>query len=207
MSPVRIMAARVSIAASIATVALLATLHVLSPEFDPSYRVVSEYANGRYPWVLSLMFAAWALSSWALAIALWPCLRSVAGRTGLVFLIVAGIGEAMASLFDIHHALHDLAGALGVLGLPLAAVLISCALVRLPGWKDSRALLLWTANLTWAILVVMIAAMMFIHKINVAGYPNRLLVVLYCVWAIAVARAGVRSGSPAQLVLRASHHS
>jgi len=31
-------------------------LHVLSPEFSPSRRVISEYALGHYPWVLSLMF-------------------------------------------------------------------------------------------------------------------------------------------------------
>lgn len=181
-------AARLSIAASVATVVLLAALHALSPEFDPSFRVVSEYADGRYPWVLSLMFAAWAVSSWMLVPALWPYLHNLAGRAGLVFLSVAGIGEAMASVFDIHHPLHDIAGALGVLGLPLAAIFISSALGRLPEWQEARAVLLWTANLTWVILVLMVVALMLIRKVNLVGYPNRLLVVLYCIWAIAAAR-------------------
>jgi hypothetical protein len=43
-----------------ATILLLAALHVLSPEFSPSWRVISEYAFGHYAWVLSLMFCAWA---------------------------------------------------------------------------------------------------------------------------------------------------
>ena len=60
-------AARLSLAAAIATLLTLAVLHLLSPEFDPSWRMVSEYANGGYGWVLSLMFASWAVSSWALA--------------------------------------------------------------------------------------------------------------------------------------------
>jgi hypothetical protein len=61
---ISITAAWVAIAGAGAVLLLLAGLHVLSPEFDPSFRVVSEYANGRYSWVLSVMFAAWALSSW-----------------------------------------------------------------------------------------------------------------------------------------------
>jgi len=52
-------AAGLAIVAATAALLLLASLHVLSPEFDPSWRMVSEYANGHYGWVLSLMFAAW----------------------------------------------------------------------------------------------------------------------------------------------------
>jgi len=40
-------AGRIAIGASAAALMLLASLHVLSPEFDPSWRMVSEYANGR----------------------------------------------------------------------------------------------------------------------------------------------------------------
>ena len=35
-----------------ATIALLVALHGLSPEFSPSWRVVSEYAFGHHAWVL-----------------------------------------------------------------------------------------------------------------------------------------------------------
>ena len=52
----------IAIALTIATLLLLASLHFLSPEFDPSFRMVSEYAFGHYGWVLSLMFAAWGVS-------------------------------------------------------------------------------------------------------------------------------------------------
>ncbi len=61
-------AAILSLAASITTLVCLAALHVLSPEFDPSWRVVSEYALGGHRWALSLMFLAWATSSWGLAL-------------------------------------------------------------------------------------------------------------------------------------------
>src|SRR5579872_1548392 len=103
---------------AIATILLLAALHALSPEFDPSWRVVSEYANGSYGWILSLMFCAWALSNWALAFELWPEVKTRAGRIGLCLLLMSGIGEAMASVFDINnHPLHEIAGAIGVLAM------------------------------------------------------------------------------------------
>ncbi|MBV8068249.1 MAG: DUF998 domain-containing protein [Candidatus Eremiobacteraeota bacterium] len=54
--------------------------HVLSPEFDPSWRVVSEYADGRYAWVLTLMFALCAFGTWALAYAVWPYATRRPGR-------------------------------------------------------------------------------------------------------------------------------
>jgi hypothetical protein len=145
-------AARVAIAAALAVLAVLAGLHVLSPEFDPSWRVVSEYANGRYGWVLSLMFVFWALSSWALAITLWSQIHGIGGKIGLGFLIAAGAGQAMASVCDINHPLHGLAGLMGVPTLPVAATLISVRLSRTQEWSVARAVLLWTANLTWVSL-------------------------------------------------------
>ncbi|RPJ18786.1 MAG: DUF998 domain-containing protein, partial [Chloroflexi bacterium] len=121
-------AARLAIAAGIAVLLLLGSLHVLSPEFDPSWRMVSEYANGRYAPVLSLMFIAWGISSWALALAIGSQVGTRAGKIGLIFLIIAGVGEAMASVFDVNHSLHGLAAMIGIHSLPVAAMLISVRL-------------------------------------------------------------------------------
>jgi hypothetical protein len=188
---------------------MLAGLHVLSPEFDASWRMVSEYANGHYGWLLSLVFAAWGLSSLALAIAIWSDGRTLAFKIGLVCLTLAGVGEAMAAVFDINHdALHSLAGALGILGLPIAAMLISVKLGRVEPWSVARRPLLLTANLTWvsvAVLagtfVVLIATFSQVSGglpaqapkvlppgvIGMVGWANRLLVVMYCVWVITLA--------------------
>ena len=74
---------QLSIATSAAVLVLLASLHILSPEFDPSWRMVSEYANGNYSWVLALMFIAWAVSSWTLAFAIRSQIGTMAGKVGL----------------------------------------------------------------------------------------------------------------------------
>jgi len=201
-------AARLTLAASVACLIFLAALHILSPEFDPSWRMVSEYALGNYGWVLTLMFAAWAVSSWALAFAIWSQVSTTAGKIGLAFLIAAGIGEAMASVFDIEHPLHGLAGIVGIGSLPIAALLISVSLGRNQEWSLAKKALLWTANLTWVSVLLLAAtfAIMIITYtraggemtaeapitlpqgvIALVGWANRLLVLVYCAWAMTVA--------------------
>jgi hypothetical protein len=191
-------AARLAIAASVTAIVCLAGLHLLSPEFDPSWRVVSEYALGRHGWALSLMFLAWAVSSWSLAFAIRSQVQTIGGRIGLVFLVLAGIGEALAAVFDLRHpAGHGLAGALGVPTLPVAATLIGVSLGRTRAWSPARTALLGTAGLTWLSLALMVAAMVSL-KGSVAGvqvpigWPNRLLVVVYCTWVIVVAWLAIR---------------
>src|SRR5450755_71782 len=160
--------APLAIAAAAATLLLLASLHVLSPEFDPSWRMVSEYALGHYGWALSLMFLAWGMSAWALAVALWSQVKTRAGKVGLWFLVIAGLGEAMASIFDITHDTgHSIAGVLGIGGFPIAAVLLSVSLGRTQAWRGARSPLLWIANLNW-ISVVLLGATLVLMTIQFA---------------------------------------
>ncbi len=113
-------AAAIAIAAPAPALALLAALHVLSPEVSPAWRMVSEYANGRYPSVLSAMFVAYGLSSLALAFAIRSQLKTRSGRIGLAALVVSGAGQAAAAAFDLNQpALHELAGVLGIVALPI----------------------------------------------------------------------------------------
>jgi hypothetical protein len=188
-------AALIAMAAAALTVLLLATLHVLSPEFDPSRRVVSEYANGRYDWVLSLMFASWAISSWSLAVALWSQLKGIGGKVAVSFLVAAGVGEGMASFCDINHPWHNLAGMIGVLSLPIAAMGISLNLAGVDEWMRAKRVLLVTANLTWLTLLLMVIALFALVTrrritppgIEMIGWTNRAVVVAYCVWVATVA--------------------
>ncbi len=81
---IEVIGALLAIVAAAATLLLLASLHVLSPEFDPSFRMVSEYALGRDAWVLSLMFLAWGISSWALVVALWSQVNTISRESWLM---------------------------------------------------------------------------------------------------------------------------
>lgn len=196
-----------AILATGSAIGLLITLHLLSPEFSPSWRMVSEYAFGHYGWVLSLMFLSWGIGSWALAVGLWSEVHGNAGRVGLWFLIIAGIGEAMASVFDIRHPVgHGIAGLLGVFGFPIAAVLLSVALCRNETWSRARKPLLWIANLSWISVILLIATLaimtMQMTRINgghlpqhapkslppgvlsLDGWADRLIVLSNCAWVL-----------------------
>lgn len=199
--------ARLSIAAAAAVLLLLISLHVLSPEFDPSFRMVSEYALGQYGWVLSLLFLAWGISSWALAVALWSEVATTAGKVGRWLLVVAGLGEALAAVFDVTHDLgHSIAGVLGVGGFPVAAVLLSVSLGRLPAWRGAKKPLLWLAHLSW-ISVLLLGASLVLMTVQFAqanggqlpqqapmhlpagvlgldGWADRLIVLVNCVWVV-----------------------
>jgi len=209
-SKIEVTGARLAIAAASAALLLLVSLHVLSPEFDPSWRMVSEYALGHYGWVLSLMFLAWGISSWALAVAIWSQVKTKAGKVGLWFLVIAGIGEAMASVFDITHDTgHSIAGVLGVGGFPIAALLLSVSLGRTQAWRGAKKPLLWIANLSW-ISVVLLGATLVLMTVQFAqanggqlpqhapaqlpagvlgldGWADRLFVLSNCLWVLVAA--------------------
>lgn len=64
-------------------VALLGLLHVLEPAFDPRWRFVSEYALGRYGWLMSIAFVALAVSLAAGALAVRRDVHDWIGYLGL----------------------------------------------------------------------------------------------------------------------------
>lgn len=212
-SKISAVAARFAIVAGAMEVLLLASLHILSREFDPSWRVVSEYAHGQYGWVLSLMFIAGALCIWASGLAIWSQIKTRGGKIGLGFLALAGVGPAMASIFNIDHPLHNLAGLIGTGCLPIAAMLISISLGHTQPWSRSRRLLFWMENLTWVSLVLFVLTMIllivtYIHSghstnsevplgsplpsgvVGLNGWTDRLLLVPF--WAVTVASLAIR---------------
>lgn len=205
-----VVSAWVSILSGLLALLHLVSLHVLSPEFDPSFRMISEYALGQHASMLSGFFFTWALSTFVLLFAIGSQAKGIKGKIGLVFLVLAAIGMTMGGLHDIRHPLHGAAFGLGVPALPVAAVLITLSLVRQKGWDKYKKLLLWTAHATWISLILMAVTMsLFISSyiqaggvmdstprvhivlpegvIAIVGWFNRLLVVTYIVWVLKVA--------------------
>jgi hypothetical protein len=214
ISAITFSAARISMAATVAAIIFLTSLHILSPEFDPSWRMVSEYALGNYNWVLSLMFITWAIGAWALFFAIRSQMKTIGGKIGLGFLIAAGIGEAMASVFDVNHPLHGVAAMIGIPSLSIAAILISISLGRNQAWQSAKKTIMLTAHLTWISILIMAVSVMLLFSgfskagvdissgtppaklpegvIAFAGWANRLLIIVYCIWVITVARKAIQ---------------
>lgn len=153
--------AYLALTATAASAAALIFLHLLSPELEPSWRMVSEYANGRHGWLLTIMFFAWAAGSFALAGALWPLSQSTLGLVGLGLLCLAGLGQVMGGLFDINHKLHGPAAMIGIPALCAAAVVLTLALARQGG---TVAPPLWSAHLPWLSFVAMLGALFLLFS-------------------------------------------
>jgi hypothetical protein len=159
-------AARIAIAATAISALALLVLHIVSPEYQPSWRMVSEYGNGRHAWLLTTMFVAWAAAYWAIAAAVWPIATSWPGRIGSILLILAGIGALMGGLFDVnHHPWHGFAFGIGVPSLTIAALVVTPALRR-----ASVRVPLWPSHLSWISVVAMaIALVVFTRAATAAG--------------------------------------
>jgi hypothetical protein len=141
--------------------------------------------------------------------------RSANPKIGLWFLIIAGIGEAMASVFDITHDTgHTIAGILGIVGFPIAALLLSVSLGRIQAWRDAKKPLLWIANLSWISVVLLVATLVlmtvqFIHAnggqlpshapaslppgvVGLDGWADRLIVLSNCSWVLIAAWQAIK---------------
>ena len=130
MASISTVAAVYSLAATALAVGLMALLHVLEPEFDPSWRTLSEYSLGRYGALMRVAFLAMGTGVIAAAVALWR----VTGpwSLGLVLVAIGPLGAAfidtdpvttprahMSRKSNVHAAL----GSLFILGFPLAATI------------------------------------------------------------------------------------
>jgi hypothetical protein len=203
-------AARLSLAAATVFLVLLGALHFIKPEFDPSWRMVSEYAIGDNGWVMSLAFLFLAVSCVTSFVALQPHVHTIGGHVGLTLLLVVAGAMTAAGVFAVdpitasqnelttHGALHGLASLVGIPGFPIAAVLITLSLAGTGAWSSARRSLLWTAHLTWISVLLMIVALAVMLPQRsgfgpdvLIGWPNRLVVLSYCFWLITVGwRAG-----------------
>ncbi len=192
------------IACAISLLSLLA-LHVMSPEFKPSWRMVSEYALGRHKWAITLFFLMWGTGSILLSIALLGIVSGFLAYLAVCLLAVSGIGAICGGLFDVNHKRHGMAFALGVPTLPVSAVILTYHLLNADIITQSLALII--AHSTWISLLLMALTMMLMFSgfkkaglkwdkdspppaevpkgvIALGGYANRLLVFCYIFWVI-----------------------
>jgi hypothetical protein len=203
-------AARLSFAAAATFVGLLASLHFIKPELDPSWRVISEYALGNYGWIMVIAFLSLAVSCVSLFVAIRSQIRTLGGKIGLAFLLIAAAGLIIAAIFTTdpitasrdelttHGNLHGLGAALGT-GFPIAAALIGWSLARNQAWSPARRSLLWAAGLAWMGFLVFALSMVVMFPDDgtfgpdvLIGWPNRFMMVAYTAWLIVVAWQAIR---------------
>ncbi|MCY2968708.1 MAG: DUF998 domain-containing protein [Planctomycetota bacterium] len=182
---------------------LLALLHLLRPDMDPSWRFISEYELGDFGWVMQLAFLALSLSCVTSCVALFSQARTMAGHIGRFTVMLTAFGLMLGGLVvpGEEKGLHDLGATLN--HLPFGAPLINWSLSRNPAWKRAKPMLLGTAFLPLAGLVLFFVSLGIMLPRNegkpgptvLVGWQNRILVVLECAWLMATAYYASKLGA------------
>jgi hypothetical protein len=168
-------------------------LHVLEPEFDPSWRMLSEYALGRYGVLMRVAFLAMGTGVVAAAVALWR----VAGpwSLGLVLVAIGPLGAAFVDTDPIttpraqmsrRSNIHAALGSLFILGFPLAATVAG---ISAAGDPAVGQILAWASVAPWLTLVWFLGTNVRHAQPDAVGgpdvrigWPNRVSILVYLGW-------------------------
>jgi hypothetical protein len=188
---------------AVAFVVLLVVLHVIEPEFDPSWRFISEYQLGGWGWLMSVAFLCLSASAITLLLAVRSQVRSVAGRIGLAILALCAVAFLVAGIFRTNPLLADTATTTGVIHstaaavggfVPLAAYLIDWSLARNVAWSEYRPTLWWVTApaiigdlAAWTQNAIIMTGGGVFGPGTPVGWPNRLLIVGFAGWMFAAA--------------------
>ena len=161
--------------------------------------------------MMMFAFLSLALSYVSLFVAIRSQLRTIAGRIGLILLLVSALGLTIAAIFTTdpitvskdavttEGTIHNLGGTLGI-AMPFAAALIGWKLIRNPGWSSAKLPLLWATGLALVAFVVSIFALGVMLSQSggkfgpdvLVGWPNRIEMLAYCVWLMTVAWQAIK---------------
>ncbi len=198
-------AALVGAAAGIAFLLVLASLHALRPDLNPTWRVISEYALGPHGGIMQAAFLALALATATVGVAAYAQVRTLGGYLGLVLLLVTTVGMVLMGLYETDplttpadastptHRVHILGAMLDF--LPLAAPLISYSITRSRRTDFTGR---WLRYLAWLPLlgtIVFFGSIALLLPANggafgpdvLIGIPNRVMIVTHSVWLILAA--------------------
>jgi hypothetical protein len=197
---------KLSLASTITFMVLLFLLHFIKPEFDPSWRMISEYAIGNLGWVMSLAFLAWAAAFVGLFMALRSQIHNLIGKIGLALLLMSALGLVLAGLFTTDPVtqtsepttsgiIHSIGGTLGM-AMPFSALFLCISLVKNPAWKAKKRTIITVTVIAWIGFLVAMGMMGVLLSESKGvfspetplGIPNRFEVLGYCIWLIVMAR-------------------
>lgn len=192
---------------------ILILLHALKPEFNPAWRMISEYEIGRFGWMMRLAFFCWSASLLSLSAVIWPSSGgSLSGTIGRWWFILITIALSGAGIFKTNaitdstpnpaNTLHALCGAIVILTFPIAATLVRNGLLQDNAWMAVRGQLTWGTFLVWLGMVSFFASIIISRIINPSagrvgphvylGWPNRFMVFTYIIWLMLVAYGAIQ---------------
>jgi Protein of unknown function (DUF998) len=176
------------------TIALL-LMHVLRPDYTLVDHMISDYAVGRYGWVMTSSFLSMSCGILMLLAGLARCgSASIAGRVGTFLLGFPCIGLVVTAIFptDLEEAttvtrsgnIHNISFLVNVVGILFAVVLLSVSFGSHPRWQSYRRTSFVLASL---IVIAFVAQFLTMRRGAPYGVVNRVFVAVLLAWLLATA--------------------
>jgi hypothetical protein len=176
------------------SVIALLLLHLLRPDYVPASNFISNYAVGRFGWIMTTWFLSMSAGLLALTVGLARSgLRSIVAWLGMVLLVVASLGLVVSAIFptDIGDApstrsgeIHDMSFLVNVVSMVGAIGLLSVSFASHPAWRSYRSV---AGLLVALILVAFVVQFMTLHRGMPYGLANRFFVAVLLAWLLATA--------------------
>jgi hypothetical protein len=186
---------------------ILVAEHFLEPEFDPKWRMISEYEIGRYGWLMRIAFFCWGAGMLFITLLAWVSAFTPGGKVGRWWFIVIVLALFGAGIFKTNaitdnssnrdNTLHSIFGTIVILTFPIASTLVGNSLIHNPFWAGFKALIIVFTILNWLAMIGFFASIILSRKKDptagrvgpnvLLGWPNRFLVVVYNAWIIMLA--------------------
>lgn len=174
-------------------VLVIIAMHVLSPGIDPVNRPTSEYAIGRFGYLMTSAFVALSVATWSLVIGLHRSLHPQgARRIGLVLLGWFGIALLIAAAFQMdaegapgtfHGAVHRINGPIAFLSLTVGTNVTT----RLFRFHDSWRRISRVATVLALLMIpAFIAGGVTVARGVGAGIAQRLMIATFATWFLVV---------------------
>jgi len=199
LSPSKLPAKQTATLATLAIIGIVyflvvvVALHFLRPEYSPLSRAVSQYAVGRYGFLMTSAFFGLSLGSLALVIGLFSGV-SHTGRSwiGLVLLAIWAVGILIAGIFPIEVSsypqmnsghIHVVASIWAFISLVLAALLLSWRFKKDDKWSSFHRPALIESLL---MLLALVGLFRYINT-GFGGLSQRIFIVACLIWLLSTA--------------------
>ena len=182
ISATQLLFSKIGIAAGTLYVVLLAALHILEPEFDPAWRFISEYALGKFGFLMNACFLLYSVAAISTILLVLPHVKTIVGYIGLIILAISALGIAVAGTFNTDPISTEMSqmsssGTIHYTGAsldfaPLAFLLLAFGLGRNRAWRPIRNKLLVTSGISILLTVAFMASMPLDYKFTSETYTG-----------------------------------
>jgi hypothetical protein len=179
----------VTISAVLCSIICVAILHIVRADLSPLSHRLSEYANGKYGWMMTAAFVTLGGGVMVLGVTIWARRGPAKGRwIILATAIMAAVGTLLSGVFrtgdsDFSEAIHSRASALAVVAIVALALTSSIPFAD----RNARAPLDFVGAglaVTSAVLTLVSPAL---HNTRWTGLSQRLLWIALVTWLLRTA--------------------